>query len=54
MHGHWFVSLGQKEHPFLGSALLFVQVTWFAHGFANIRRMPKCVQFAGCSLDLAI
>jgi len=22
--------------------------------FANIRRVPKWVQFAGCSLDLAI
>jgi len=28
MHGHWFISLGQQEHAFLGSALRFIQVTW--------------------------
>jgi len=27
MHGHWFVSLGQQEHAFLGSALHFIQNT---------------------------
>jgi len=27
MHGHWFVSLGQQEHAFLGSALHFIQKT---------------------------
>jgi len=25
MHGHWFVSLRQQEHAFLGSALHFIQ-----------------------------
>jgi len=24
MHGHWFVSVGQQEHAFLGSALHFI------------------------------
>jgi len=28
MHGHWFISLGQQEHTFLGSALRFILVTW--------------------------
>jgi len=27
MHGHWFISLGQREHAFLGSALHFIQIT---------------------------
>jgi len=29
MHGHWFISLGQQEDAFLGSALNFIQITWF-------------------------
>jgi len=53
MHGHWFVSLGQQEHAFIGSALHFIPITWFTYVFAKIRRVPKCVQFAGCSLDPA-
>jgi len=28
MHGHWFVSLGQQEHAFLGSALHSIEITW--------------------------
>jgi len=54
MHGHWFVYLGQQQHAFLGSALHFIQETWFTFVFANIGRVPEWVQFAGCSLDLAI
>jgi len=50
MHGHWFISLGQPEHAFLGSALYFVQITWYSCVFANIYRVPKWVHFAGCSL----
>jgi len=26
--GHWFISLRQQEHAFLGSALDFIQITW--------------------------
>jgi len=29
MHGHWFISSRQQEHAFLGSALHFIQLTWF-------------------------
>jgi len=29
MYGHWFNSLGQQVHAFLGSALHFTQITWF-------------------------
>jgi len=49
MHGHWFVSLGQQEHAFSGSVLHFIQVTWFAYVFANIRRVPNWVQ---CRMQL--
>jgi len=38
MRGHWFISLGQQDHVFLGSALHFIQRTWFTYVFANIRR----------------
>jgi len=41
MHGQRFVSLRQEQHAFLGSALHFVQVTWFTYVFANICRVPK-------------
>jgi len=54
MHWHWFIYLWQQEHTFLGSGLYFIQITWFTYVFANICRVPKWVQFAGCSLDLAI
>jgi len=27
MHGHWFISSGQQQHVFLGSALHFIQIT---------------------------
>ena len=52
MHGHWFISLWEQDHAVLGSALHFIQITWFTYIFANIGRVPKWVQFAGCSLDL--
>jgi len=52
MQGHWFISLGQQEHAFLGSALHFVQTTWFTCVFASIRRVRKWVLFAGCSWGL--
>jgi len=54
MHGHWFNSLEQQEHACLGSALHFIQIKWCTYVFANIRKVPKWVQFAGCSLNLAI
>jgi len=54
MHGYWFISAEQQEHSFLGSASHFIQVTWFNCIFANMRRVPKWVQFVGCSLNLAI
>jgi len=41
----WFVSLGQQHHAFLGSVLHFIQIIWFTYVFANIRRVPKWVQF---------
>ena len=44
----------QQEHAFLGSALHFIQITWFTYVFGNIRRVPKWIQLAWCSLDLAI
>jgi len=46
--------LGQQEHAFLGSELHFIQIIWFTFVFANIRKVPKWVQFAGCSLDVVI
>jgi len=52
MHGYWFISLGQQEHAFLGSTLNFIHDTWFNYVFANIRKSPKCVQFAGCNLAI--
>ena len=52
MRGHWFISLWEQDHAVLGSALHFIQITWFTYIFANIGRVPKWVQFAGCSLDL--
>jgi len=54
MHGHWFISLGQQERAFLGSTLHFIQITWFTYVFANIRKVPKWVQYAGYTLDLAV
>ena len=54
MHGYWFVSLGQQEHAFLGSALHFIQISCFTYVFVNICRVPKWVQFAGCSLYLSM
>jgi len=54
VHRHCFVSLEHQEHAYLGSALHFIQITWFTHVFASICRVPKWVQFAACSLDLAI
>jgi len=48
MHGHRFICLGQQEHAFQGSALHFIQITWFTHVFANIRKVSKCVHIAGC------
>jgi len=44
MHGHWFISLREQDHEFLGSALHFIQITWFTYVFANIRRVTKWVQ----------
>jgi len=54
IHKLWFISLGQQEHAFLGTVLHFIQITWFTYVFANMRRVSKRVQFAGCSLDLVI
>jgi len=48
MHGHWFILLRQQHHAFLGSVLHFIQITWFTYVSANIRRVTKWVQFAGC------
>ena len=36
----------QQEHAFLGSALHFIQITWFTYVFGNIRRVPKWIQLA--------
>jgi len=46
--------LGAARRCILGIALHIIQVTWFTSVFVNIRRVSKWVQFAGCSLDLAI
>jgi len=54
MHVHWFISLREQDHAFLRSALHFIQTIWFTYVFANIRRVTKWVQFAGCSLGLVI
>jgi len=35
MNEQWFVSLGQQEHEFLGSALHFIRKTWFTCLFAK-------------------
>jgi len=52
VHGHWFISLREQGHALLGSALHFMQITWFTCIFANIGTVSKWVQFAGCSLNL--
>jgi len=52
MHGHWFISLREQDHAFLGGALYFIQIPWFTYVFGNIHRVTKWVQFVGCSLDL--
>jgi len=49
IHGHWFISLREQDHAFLGSALHFIQITWFTYAFANICRVTKWVQVVGCS-----
>jgi len=49
-----FFSLGWQEHVFLGSALHFIQITWFTCVFANMCRVPKWVQLARCSLDMSM
>jgi len=43
-----------SKYAFLSSALHFIQLTWFIYVFANICRVPKWVEFAGCSLDLSM
>jgi len=49
MHdGPCCISLGQQEHAVLGSTLHLIQITWLTYVFANIRRVPNWVQFAGC------
>jgi len=40
MHGHRFICLGQQKYAFLGSALHFIQITWFTY-----TSLPT---FAGC------
>jgi len=54
MHEHWFISLREQDHAFLDSALDFIQMTWTTYIFANIRRLTKGVQLAGCNLDLVV
>jgi len=34
--------------------ITFHPITWLTYVFANIRRVPKWVQFAGCNSELAI
>jgi len=48
--------LGQQDHAFLGSALHFIQniLVISPKTFTNILKVPKWVQFAGCSLHLVI
>jgi len=41
MYGQWFIAFGQQEHAFLGSALQFIEITWFTYVFANIRMCPS-------------
>jgi len=38
---------GQQEYAFLGSALHFIQITWFTYISAIIRRVAKWAHFAG-------
>jgi len=45
---------GSKNMHILVSALHFIQKSSFSYVFANIRRVPKWVQFARCNLDLAM
>jgi len=54
MHGHWYISLPEQDHAFLGSALHFIQITWFTYVFANIRKVTQWAQFAKCSFDLVM
>ena len=42
----------EQDHAFLDRALHFIQITWLTHIFANILRVSKWVQFAGCNLNL--
>jgi len=54
IHGHWFISLRARPCIFGHSVLHVIKITWFTHVFANVRRVTKWVQFAGCSVDLVI
>ena len=54
MNRHWFISLREQDHAFLDNALYFIQITWSTYVFANIWRLTKEVQLAGCSLDLVV
>jgi len=40
MHGHWHIPSGQQEHAVLGSALNFIQITWFTYVFVHFHRVP--------------
>jgi len=42
MPGHWFISLGQQEHEFLGSALHLIEI----QKLGSPTSLPT---FAGCS-----
>jgi len=42
----------EQDHAFLDRALHFIQITWLTYIFANILRVSKWVQFAGCNLNL--
>jgi len=42
----------EQDHAFLDRALHFIQISWLTYIFANIRRVSKWVQFAGCSFNL--
>ena len=41
MHGHWFNSLGQQEHAFVGSAFYFIHIIWLTYVFANTLGWPS-------------
>jgi len=53
MQGHWLISFGQQEHALLGSALCFIQITWFTYVFHRLCQLSQGAQVASlCRMQI--